>query len=224
MKKIIIIASLFVVGVISAMAQGKILFGNTSANPLRFVHFDGTTFTTNIVGTATSAYGLGPGSVRVSLLVGANGAALSSMVPVMAATSGGPMVTNSTLTLEAAQGTFGGGSPLLPTGYAWSDGLSLIQFAYVAWSISTGVTSYTQFFDFGQWTPSIDTGYGYATWSGIIQGYDPGQPNPPVTAPATFGTNSWQSSGLVFETIPEPGTFLLAGLSAVTFLLFRRRN
>jgi hypothetical protein len=217
MKRMLMIAAMLVVGASSGMAQGTIQFGNIAASQykLQAVVAPGVT---NVVGTAATAYGLGPASVEIQLLVGGNGDPLSTMVPVASGISGQTIVTNTSSTASFAQGTFSGGLADLPTGYAWSGGLVPIQFAYVAWSISNGGTDYTSFFDENwEWDP---TGSGYAGWSGVVTGYYPGQQS--VLAPQTFGTSSYQIPCLLLEPIPEPAAIAMAGLGAAVWLLFRR--
>jgi hypothetical protein len=219
MKKILVISAITTLGALSSMAQGTIVFGNSSAQRINAVVAP---LTTNVIGTASTAYGLGPAQVRFSLLMGANGSALSSMIPVVANNSGGAtVVSNSPGVVATAQGTFSGGSPLIPTGQAWSDGSSLISFAYIAWSFSSGATSYTQFIVDGVYTQK-PAGFstGYSGWSGIISGYDPGQGS--TLPPATFGTNTWQTRAFTLERIPEPATFVLAGLGLAGMLIRRR--
>ena len=217
MKRTLIMAAAIVLSITNALAQGYITFGNTTVPPpYRLYFIDGTS--TNMIGTASTALGLGPGSVRIQLLVGANGAAASTMVPVTAALNGTQLVTNSTATSTLAQGTFSGYTSPLPTGYAWSDGLSPIQFLYAMWRISTGVTSYSEWASFGgdNWNEFGNLGY-----SSIITGYMPGHGT--VVAPQTFGSGSSQTPFLAI-IIPEPGTFALAGLGISALLLFHRRK
>jgi len=214
MKKLATLAALAILGAVTAIAQGNIQMINTSAFPLRV----GNAVVTQVVGTASTI--LGASSVRVTLLVGANGAALSSMVPVTA-TTGFQIVTNTSATTAFAQGQFSGGAPAhLPNSAGVFDGSAPIQFMYIAWDIASGLTSFDQVYNLN--TASI-IGGNYVAVSPIIQGYTPS--TGANAAAATFGSNpATQLPQLLLLQVPEPGTFVLAGLGAAGLLIFRRRK
>lgn len=217
MKKLVAIATIAALGAFSALGQGQIVFGNTSAGAtFKITVTNAALGVIQTVGTGSSV--LGTGSVRITLLVGNAGDSISSMVPVTALTTGGALVTNALTTTVLSQGTFSGGTPTFSFGWDTA-GKPPIQFAYVGWDIASGITSYTSLFTGNTFNGGAAN---YAAFSGIITGYNPGFGT--TGAPQTFGTGAFQIPTLLFQPIPEPGTFVLAGLGAATLMIFRRRK
>jgi hypothetical protein len=110
MKKILITTAICLIGVASVMAQGRIVFANSSATPIRISNeTDGSASV--VLGTASTAqYGIGPASVEIRLLVGLTA---ESLTPVLVGTAADQQfVLNTSSTLALAQGTFAGGNPL----------------------------------------------------------------------------------------------------------------
>jgi hypothetical protein len=216
MKKLVAIAAVAALGALSAFGQGQIVYGQTGAGtPFKLKVTDGISIT-QTVGTASSL--LGAGSVRITLLVGNTGDPISSMVPVASLPAGTLYVSNALTTTVLSQGTFSGGTPTFAIG--WDTVTKpTIQFAYVGWDIASGITSWTSLFAGNTFTGGTA---GYAAFSGIITGYSPGFST--ATAPQTFGTAAFQTGPLVFVPIPEPSTFVLAGLGAAALMIFRRRK
>jgi len=214
MKKLVAIAAIAALSAISAFGQGQIVFGNTGAGTFKLKVTNGTI--TQTVGTASTM--LTTGSTRIVLLVGNTGDAISSMVPVTAVSPPSTVVTNGTATLATVQGTFSGGTPTFSLGWDTS-AKPTIQFAYVAWDIASGITSYLDLFSGNTFTGA---GANFAGFSGIITGYAPGFGT--TAAGQTFGAGANQISQLVLVQVPEPSTFVLAGLGAAAMMIFRRRK
>jgi hypothetical protein len=187
----------------NALAQGTIDFHNPNTFPLRFVDFsDGTT---GIVGAPGSP--LGPASVRVGLFVG-TGTSFASLTMV-------GMTTNSSSTLPLFVGTFNGGNPYPIAGHPQNE---VVNFAFAAWSISTGAMTIQE---------ALASTGGFVGVSAIGRGYTlSGGGTPPAL---TFGTPTaaqpWLLDGITLSiNLPEPSTLVLGLAGAVLAWMFRRRK
>jgi len=196
MKKLATLFAMVVVNLGTALAQGTIDFHNPNTFPLRVADAGGTVTT---VGAAGSP--LGPASVRVGLFIG-TGSTLNSLTMV-------GMTTNSSSTLPLFVGTFNGGNPYAIAGHPQNE---VVNFAFAAWSISSGALTYAD---------AIASGIGYAGNSTIGVGYTLAGG---ATTPAlTFGNGAAQVQGFQLNPVPEPSTIALGLLGAAALFLRRRK-
>lgn len=196
MKKLATLFAMVVVNLGTALAQGTIDFHNPNTFPLRVADAGGTVTT---VGAAGSP--LGPASVRVGLFIG-TGSTLASLTMV-------GMTTNSSSTLPLFVGTFNGGNPYAIAGHPQNE---VVNFAFAAWSISSGALTYAD---------AIASGIGYAGNSTIGVGYTLAGG---ATTPAlTFGNGAAQVQGFQLNPVPEPSTIALGLLGAAALFLRRRK-
>jgi hypothetical protein len=224
MKKLLAIATVAALSAFSAFGQGQIVFGNTTAGAgFKLTVTNASLGVVQTVGTGSPL--LGTGSVRITLLVGNTGDPISSMVPVPSAIAplGATVLTNALTTTALSQGTFSGGTATFSIGW---DTVSkpTIQYAYVGWDIASGITSWTSLFTGNVFTPE-SSGVNFAAFSGIIAGYQPGFGT--ASAGNTFGSAAFQIPTLRFNpyvAVPEPSSFVLAGLGAAALMIFRRRK
>ena len=203
MKKLATLFAMTAVGLGTAVAQGTIDFHNPNNFPVT-VRDAANNVTT--MGSATSP--LGPGTVRVGLFVGNNGATFSQMTMV-------GMTTNSSSSLALFVGTFNGGVPYSVTGRNQGD---VVSFAFAAWSISTGALTYQAALGaptgYVSHTPVVGNGY---TLSG-------GAGTPPLTWGTPTTASPWLVNGLELQPVPEPSTIVLGLLGAGALLLRRRKD
>lgn len=198
MKKTLCLLFLGLGITLSAVAQGRINFANTSATPIRISN-GGTTL---ILGTASTAmFGIGPASVRIQLYASLNSSDLSGLFPPLAPVLIGTganqtSVTNTASTLAVAQGTFSGGLTLPLAGFDGSHPVFLKM---------TGVAINGMF-----WGESTIIQVNLATAS---------DPATQVFSP-TADANHW--SGLIIG-VPEPSSGALLGWGLLCALLQRRR-
>jgi hypothetical protein len=196
MKKLATLFAMVVVNLGTALAQGTIDFHNPNTFPLRVADAGGTVTT---VGAAGSP--LGPASVRVGLFIG-TGSTIGTLTMV-------GMTTNSSSTLPLFVGTFNGGNPYTIAGHPQNE---VVNFAFAAWSISSGALTYAD---------AIASGIGYAGNSTIGVGYTLAGG---ATTPAlTFGNGAAQVQGFQLNPVPEPSTIALGLLGAAALFLRRRK-
>lgn len=196
MKKLATLFAMVGVGLGTALAQGTIDFHNPNTFPLRVSDAAGNVTT---VGAAGSV--LGPASVRVGLFIG-TGTTIGSLQMV-------GMTTNSSSTLPLFVGTFNGGNPYTVPGFAQN---SVVNFAFAAWSISTGALTYAD---------ALNATTGYIGNSTIGVGYTLAGG---ATTPAlTFGNGAAQVQGFQLNPVPEPSTIALGLLGAAALFLRRRK-
>jgi len=187
---------------VGAQAQGTIDFHNPNTFPLKVVDMrDGSVTTLGAPGSP-----LGPGSIRVGLFIG-TGTSFASLTMV-------GMTTNSSSTLPLFVGTFNGGNPYAIAGHPQFE---IVNFAFAAWSISSGAMTYAD---------AIASGTGSAGNSTIGVGYTlAGSAIPPA---ATFGTPTtaqpWLIPGFTIQYIPEPATLVLGLAGATALMMLRRRR
>jgi hypothetical protein len=199
MKKILLTTAICLIGAASMMAQGRIIFANTTQTPILISDPNVNGGVPSVLGTASTAgFGIGPASVRISLFAGLSSGSLS---PVLIGTGANQsMVTNTASTLAAAQGTFAGGNPLPLPGF---DGSAPVFLYMVLTSIDGRYEAKSSIISV---TPALS----------------------PAAATTVFGTaggaNLWNSASFTMVPIPEPSSMALAGLGAASLLLFRRRK
>jgi hypothetical protein len=198
MKKLATLFAMVGVGLGTALAQGTIDFHNPNTFPLQVKDLAGNTTT---MGSAASP--LGPASVRVALFIGGAGVtSISGMTQV-------GMTTNSSSTLPLFVGTFNGGNPYTIAGHPQNE---LVNFAFAAWSISTGALTWTE--ALAATTGFIGnsaTGIGYTLAGGA------------TTPGLTFGTGANQVQAFTLNQVPEPSTIALGLLGAAALFLRRRK-
>jgi len=201
MKKLATLFAMVGVGLGTALAQGTIDFHNPNTQPLQVRDAGGTVTTIGATGSP-----LGPGSVRVGVFISTT-AATSLLQMTMVG-----MTTNSSSTLPLFVGTFNGGSTYAIPGHPQSE---VVNFAFAAWSISTGALTYDA---------ALASGLGYTGASTIASGYALG--GGAGLPPLTFGTGPGQVQGFTLTpnvVVPEPSTIAL-GLLGAAALFFRRRK
>jgi len=197
MKKLATLMATLVVISASARAQGTIDFHNPNTFPLKVLDMRDLSVTT--LGASDSP--LGPGSMRVGLFIG-TGTTFGSLTMV-------GMTTNSSSTLPLFVGTFNGGNPYAIAGHPQNE---VVNFAFAAWSISSGALTYAD---------AIASGIGYAGNSTIGVGYTLAGG---ATTPAlTFGNGAAQVQGFQLNPVPEPSTIALGLLGAAALFLRRRK-
>ena len=112
------------------LAQGTIDCHNPSTFPLKVLDMrDGSVTTLGAPGSP-----LGPASVRVGLFIGFGATTISQMTMV-------GLTTNSSSTLPLFVVTFNGGNPYSIPGHPQNE---VVDFAFAAWSISTGGMIYQE--------------------------------------------------------------------------------
>ena len=188
----------------NAWAQGTIDFHNPNTFPLKVLDMrDGSVTTLGAPGSP-----LGPGSIRVGLFIG-TGTSFASLTMV-------GMTTNSSSALPLFVGTFNGGIPYTIAGHPQNE---VVNFAFAAWSISSGALTYAEALASGVASAGNSTiGVGYTLAGGAI---------PPA---ATFGTPTtaqpWLIPGFFIytRTVPEPATLVLGLAGAAALWMFRPRK
>jgi hypothetical protein len=204
----------------TAAATTWVNFANSSFSPLRLT--DGTISPsgeilssgtiTEVLGTGSVAtFAIGPASVRVELLAGANPGALA---PILIGINDDSLyVTNYGGTLASAQGTFPGGTTVnLPPALEFN-GSAPVFFKFRAWSIGLD--------DALSFSARLLSGAGFAGESEIIAPSP--QASPALTALFGSGPNQWQDLTL-YTVIPEPTSLALvvAGWAVVAGVSRRR--
>jgi hypothetical protein len=208
MKKILVTTAICLVGAASLMAQGRINFANTSASGIRISDPALNGGTPVLLGTASTAlFGIGPGSVRVSLAAGLSSASLS---PVLIGTGANQsFVTNSASLVGTFQGTFPGGSNLGLAGY---DGSAPVFLQLTLQSINglyLGVSPIIQV--------NLATGVATATTVFSVS-------TTPSTSEWNYASQFVGNLGTSPNAVPEPSSMVLAGLGAASLLMLRRRK
>jgi hypothetical protein len=201
MKKILLTTAMCLIGAASLMAQGRIIFANSSTTPIQISNPQINGGVASILGTgSTAAFGIGPASVRISLFAGLSSGSLS---PVLIGTAANQTyVTNTASGIASAQGTFAGGNPLPLPGF---DGSAPVFLQMIIESF-TGSVPYKATSSIISVTPALS----------------------PAAATTVFGAaggpNLWNSASFTMVPVPEPSSMALAGLGAASLLLFRRRK
>lgn len=196
---------------VSAMAQGTINFGNSTANVFRNPIYDVNPAAPGVPQTGPSALSFPSGSTVYggALLQGANF--------VIALYAGPAGVTDASLLTFVTSGTFrtATSATALPAGLMTS--IADVPILGVA---AGGVAT----LEVRVW--DIRTGSSFANAgsngrSGLFQSNPLGGtgPNGPVLTPDMTG---WTSFSL--SAVPEPSSFALAGLGAAALMIFRRRK
>jgi len=196
MKKLLV-TTLCLITVASAMAQGRINFANVgSISPLR-ISANGDGSASVILGTAsTAAFGMGPASAQVRLFAGLTSTSLSPVLIGTAANAA--FVLNTTSGIGSAQGTFPGGNPLALAGF---DGSAPVYLQMTA-------TSTNGLYAGSSPIILVNLATGAATSTTVFSS---------VATASTFAS-------VTMVPVPEPTSIALAGIGAASLVIFRRRK
>jgi hypothetical protein len=199
MKKLATLFAMIVVGLGTALAQGTIDFHNPNTFPLQVKDAAGNVTTLGATGSP-----LGPASVRVGVFISTTAATSIDQMTMVG------MTTNSSSTLPLFVGTFNGGNPFAIAGHPQNE---IVNFAFAAWSISTGALTYQA---------AVASGLGYTGVSTIASGY--ALAGGATTPALTFGNGAGQVQGFqIVQQVPEPSTIALGLLGAAALFLRRRK-
>jgi hypothetical protein len=209
MKKILILSSIAMLGVLSAMGQGTVNLNPSSTigvfvtiQETNGVINSGTAVKIGTPATAAGFAGAGAGQVTIDIYGAVNGtsvAAAEATTPLFS-------VLNASSGIATAQGTFNASAAFAATTAnitGWN-GSSALEFIVTGAATVNGTAAY----------------FGSAEATGVLAATGA---NPPT---AIFGTGAGQISSFVIDppSTPEPSTIALGGLGVAALLAFRRRK
>jgi hypothetical protein len=202
----------------SAWAQGTVILQNSSAAFL---------ISTNDLAVHVGVTTKTAGAFNYAVLIAAYGGVAPADNPLDAAWSGAVLTgVNSPISAGGISGQGGAAGAAAagwgaPTAGGYTDGTEM-YFIVVGWSSTLGST----------WAqakanvPFMTTADLYS-WSVVGYGYAGGGPNA-LPAPSLWGVSAAMpgglTSGFIFELVPEPSSFALAGLGGLALLVFRRHR
>jgi len=198
---------------VSAMAQGTLNFGNSTANVFRNPIYDVNPAAPGTSQSGQSALGFPAGSTVYG------GALLQGTNYVMALYAGPANTTDASLLTFVTSGTF-----RTATGNGLPAGLISTVFDVPIQGVAAGSTATLEVRVWDIRTGPQGGGFanaGTTGRSGLFQSQPLGGIGPagPVLTPDMTGWSSFSVSA-----VPEPASFALAGLGAAALMIFRRRK